>query len=254
MLANKHTRNARSFSNPCNHAARRVPAQDSLARTPLWLTIMKVFLSGDGHRDPKQANGNDSGQLALDYPANEGWQSQEEIKAWANHHHVLSPMGFKCQKQNPPNPPKKDSPVPCMPCKQTPCQPTPGPSGTQWSEDLSRNPPSTMRYLFLARVHPLNHLRTFPLVSQSLRWLQRKPQRNLLVSHHFSFFTPINFSLPLLQAPPARPTTPRSVIIINDTPIQSPPPSTTTPVPSSPHSHNGACHKYTDLRPTLMIP
>ncbi|MBW0578166.1 hypothetical protein O181_117881, partial [Austropuccinia psidii MF-1] len=45
-------------------------------------------------------------------------------------------MGFKQQKQNPPNPPQKDSPVQCMPCEQTPLQPTPGPSGTQWSKNL----------------------------------------------------------------------------------------------------------------------
>ncbi|MBW0564294.1 hypothetical protein O181_104009 [Austropuccinia psidii MF-1] len=27
-------------------------------------------------------------------------------------------MGFKCQKQNPPNPPQQDSPVPCMPASK----------------------------------------------------------------------------------------------------------------------------------------
>ncbi|MBW0537621.1 hypothetical protein O181_077336 [Austropuccinia psidii MF-1] len=41
-----------------------VPAQDALARTPLWLTMMKVFPSGNGCWDPKQADGNASGQLA----------------------------------------------------------------------------------------------------------------------------------------------------------------------------------------------
>ncbi|MBW0483012.1 hypothetical protein O181_022727 [Austropuccinia psidii MF-1] len=45
-------------------------------------------------------------------------------------------MGFKLQKQNKPNLPQQDSPVPIFPCEQTPRQPTPGPSGTQWSEDL----------------------------------------------------------------------------------------------------------------------
>ncbi|MBW0551204.1 hypothetical protein O181_090919 [Austropuccinia psidii MF-1] len=33
-------------------------------------------------------------------------------------------MGFKCQKQNPPNPLQKDSPVPCICCKKTPKQST----------------------------------------------------------------------------------------------------------------------------------
>ncbi|MBW0472696.1 hypothetical protein O181_012411 [Austropuccinia psidii MF-1] len=32
------------------------------------------------------------------------------------------------------------------------------------------------------------------------------------------------------------------------------PPSTPTPVPSSPHSHNDACQEFTNLQPTLMIP
>ncbi|MBW0478623.1 hypothetical protein O181_018338 [Austropuccinia psidii MF-1] len=58
-----------------------------------------------------------------DYPADEGWQWQEDIQAWANRHHVLSPMGFKCQI--------------CLVSKLW--QPTPGPSGTQWLEDLFRS-------------------------------------------------------------------------------------------------------------------
>ncbi|MBW0566751.1 hypothetical protein O181_106466 [Austropuccinia psidii MF-1] len=47
------------------------------------------------------------------------------------------------------NPPQQYSPVPSLPCKQTPQQPTPA------------NPPEQMSHLFLARVHPLNHMRTF---------------------------------------------------------------------------------------------
>ncbi|MBW0546652.1 hypothetical protein O181_086367 [Austropuccinia psidii MF-1] len=68
MLADKHTRNACSLSHPSDHAARGVPPQDGLARTPLWSTMMKVFPSSNGHRDPKQANGKDSGKLALSLP------------------------------------------------------------------------------------------------------------------------------------------------------------------------------------------
>ncbi|MBW0523267.1 hypothetical protein O181_062982 [Austropuccinia psidii MF-1] len=41
-----------------------------------------------------------------------------------------------CIEQNQPNPLRQDSPVPSLPCKQTPRQPTPGPSGTRWLEDL----------------------------------------------------------------------------------------------------------------------
>ncbi|MBW0591542.1 hypothetical protein O181_131257, partial [Austropuccinia psidii MF-1] len=39
-------------------------------------------------------------------------------------------------EQNPPNPPQQDSPIPSLPGEQTPWQPTPSQSGTQWSEEL----------------------------------------------------------------------------------------------------------------------
>ncbi|MBW0510369.1 hypothetical protein O181_050084 [Austropuccinia psidii MF-1] len=65
MLADKHTRNACSLSNPSDHGARGVPNHDAIVRTPGWLTMMKAFLSGNGHQDPKQADRNDSAQLAL---------------------------------------------------------------------------------------------------------------------------------------------------------------------------------------------
>ncbi|MBW0570896.1 hypothetical protein O181_110611 [Austropuccinia psidii MF-1] len=45
--------------------ARGFPAQDTLARTPLWATMIKVFMSKNGPWDPKQADGNNSGRLAL---------------------------------------------------------------------------------------------------------------------------------------------------------------------------------------------
>ncbi|MBW0478811.1 hypothetical protein O181_018526 [Austropuccinia psidii MF-1] len=41
-------------------------------------------------------------------------------------------------EKNQPNPPQQYSPVPSLPCEQTPRQPTPSPSCTQWSEDLLR--------------------------------------------------------------------------------------------------------------------
>ncbi|MBW0488078.1 hypothetical protein O181_027793 [Austropuccinia psidii MF-1] len=63
-----HTRNAHLLSNPSDHAARGVPAQDGLARTPLWSMMMKVFPSRNGNRDPKQAERKESAQLALSSP------------------------------------------------------------------------------------------------------------------------------------------------------------------------------------------
>ncbi|MBW0553459.1 hypothetical protein O181_093174 [Austropuccinia psidii MF-1] len=77
----------------------------------------------DGHFTPQPEQ--------IYYPSNEGWRWQEDIQAWADCHHVLSPMGFKC----------KNSPVPSLPWVQTLRQPTAGPSGTQWSEELLRKPP-----------------------------------------------------------------------------------------------------------------
>ncbi|MBW0514293.1 hypothetical protein O181_054008 [Austropuccinia psidii MF-1] len=77
------------------------------------------------------SNGHFTPQLEQsDYPANEGWRWQEDIRAWADCHHVLSPMGFK----------RQNSPVPRMPREQTLRQPTPGPSGTRWLEDSSCKP------------------------------------------------------------------------------------------------------------------
>ncbi|MBW0529072.1 hypothetical protein O181_068787 [Austropuccinia psidii MF-1] len=69
MLADKHTRNACLLSDSSNHAARGVPAQDALAKTPLCSTMMKVFPSGNGPRYPKQADGNNSRRLALSLQA-----------------------------------------------------------------------------------------------------------------------------------------------------------------------------------------
>ncbi|MBW0570534.1 hypothetical protein O181_110249, partial [Austropuccinia psidii MF-1] len=89
----------------------------------------------DGHFTPRPEKS--------DHPADEGWQWKDDIQAWADRHHVLSPMGFKRQKQNPPNPPQQDSPFPSFPRKQTPRQPTPGRSGTRWSEELFREPSRT---------------------------------------------------------------------------------------------------------------
>ncbi|MBW0579025.1 hypothetical protein O181_118740 [Austropuccinia psidii MF-1] len=47
--------------------------------------------------------------------------------------------------------------------------------------NYSANPPKPKSNLFLARVHPPNHLRTIQLMSQNLRWLLHNPRRNLLL-------------------------------------------------------------------------
>ncbi|MBW0554888.1 hypothetical protein O181_094603 [Austropuccinia psidii MF-1] len=129
MLANKHTRKVFSLSTPSHHAAKGVPAQDALARTPLWSTMMKPYPSANGHWDPKQADRNNSGRLALDYPANEGWQWKEDIQAWANCHQWDSNAKNKTH-QIPP-----DKTLPFLVCLAS------KPHGTQWLEELFREPP-----------------------------------------------------------------------------------------------------------------
>ncbi|MBW0540314.1 hypothetical protein O181_080029 [Austropuccinia psidii MF-1] len=123
-------------------------------------------------------------------------------------------MGFKHQKQNPPNPPNKTHPFHVCLASKPYGNALQGRVAPDAWRTHSANPPNTMIHLFLARLHPLNHM----------RWLQCNTRRNVLVSHHFSFFTSINFSSPCLLPYPAHPATPRSVIIIDDTPVRSPPP------------------------------
>ncbi|MBW0590640.1 hypothetical protein O181_130355 [Austropuccinia psidii MF-1] len=162
MLADKHTRNVCSLSAPSNHAARGVLDQDALARTPLWSTMMKPYPSMNGHWDLKQADGNHSGRLALSP------QALICPPPLLGHHRmvtslldlskvIIRPMKagngertfelwpiitMSCHrwdsnaKNKTPRIPPQDSPVPSLPCKQTLRQPTPGPSGTQWSEEL----------------------------------------------------------------------------------------------------------------------
>ncbi|MBW0588447.1 hypothetical protein O181_128162 [Austropuccinia psidii MF-1] len=147
MLANKHTRNVCLFSVPSDHVARGVLTQDTLTRTPLWSTMMKPYPSTNVHQDPKQANMNDSGQLALSpqvlicpppllghHPMVISLLDLSEVIIW--------PMKDS-DEQDPPNPPQQDSPIPSLPRKQALRQPTPGTSGTQWSEELFREPSQT---------------------------------------------------------------------------------------------------------------
>ncbi|MBW0575171.1 hypothetical protein O181_114886, partial [Austropuccinia psidii MF-1] len=89
-------------------------------------------------------------------------------------------MGFKHQKQNPPNPPNKTLPfLVCLASKHhgNALQVRVAPDDQR---NYSANPPEPKSYLFLAQVPPPNHLRTIQLVSQNLRWLLRNPWRNLL--------------------------------------------------------------------------
>ncbi|MBW0550147.1 hypothetical protein O181_089862 [Austropuccinia psidii MF-1] len=299
MLAKKHKRNACSLSSPSDHVARGVPTQDSLARTPLWSTMMKVFPSRNEHWDPKQANGNNSGQLALSPQAlicppllshhpmvtslldrrkviirpmkdGDGKRTFElgTIVTMSCH-----PWDSNAKKKNPPNPPQQDSPIQCIPCKQTLQQPTPGPSGTQWSEDLFHKPsqhdeppiPGPSR----SSKPPEDDLTCEPEPEVAPTQFMEEP---------FGKSQPHFFNSPLLCPSPACPATPHSVIIIDDTPVRSPLPDSATfhsypgsfprspshchqepncllpPVPSSSYSYNDTPQELTDLRRKLMIP
>ncbi|MBW0504113.1 hypothetical protein O181_043828 [Austropuccinia psidii MF-1] len=72
-----------------------------------------------------------------DYTANEGWQWQEEIPAWADCHYALSPMGFKCQKPSRMDEPPIPGPIPSSkPYEDVPnCEPEPEVAPTQSMEE-----------------------------------------------------------------------------------------------------------------------
>ncbi|MBW0504915.1 hypothetical protein O181_044630 [Austropuccinia psidii MF-1] len=113
-----------------------------------------------------------------------------------------------------------------MPCEQTPWQPTPGPSGTRWSEHLSRGPSQHDE-------PPIPGLSPSSKPPEDVPTCEPEPEVAL------TQFT---------EDPFAFPATPRSIIIIDNTPIGS-----LTP-PPSPHSHNDARQEFINLKPTLMIP
>ncbi|MBW0475046.1 hypothetical protein O181_014761 [Austropuccinia psidii MF-1] len=145
-------------------------------------------------------------------------------------------------KRNPPNPPQKDTPVPCMPCKQTP-----GPSGTQWSRTCSATPIQSSKL----QVPSHEDTSTFehePEVAQTQSMEEPFGKSPLY------FFYSYKLSL-------TRPDTPHSIIIIDNSPVTPPPPSSleiptaSSPLAqSSPHSHNEAQQEFTNLLPTLIIP
>ncbi|MBW0489591.1 hypothetical protein O181_029306 [Austropuccinia psidii MF-1] len=184
----------------------------------------------------------------------------------------IDTMGFKHQKQNPPNPLKQDTSIPHIPCEKTPQQLTPGPSAMQWSEDLFCNKQQAITFLILTFdssgltlppfVEPSQHNEppipgpiqcSEPQVPSHEDALthEPEPEEAPTQSTEEPFLLFSTFPHP-------------SVIIIDNTPIGSPPASTPSPeIPpiasmnptaSSSQSHNEAQKEFTDLFPTLMIP
>ncbi|MBW0554155.1 hypothetical protein O181_093870 [Austropuccinia psidii MF-1] len=207
MLADKHTRNFCSFPAPSDHEARGVLAQDTLGRIPLCPVPSSIDLSTPllGHYPMVTSLLDPSGVIIR--PMKDG-NGKRTFK--------LGPIVTNGIQ------------TPDLPHEQTLQQPTPGPSGTRWSEELFREPSRT-------KEPPI------PGPSPS----SQPPEDNTTCEPE-----PEVAPMQSTEEPFACPATPRSIIIINDTPVGSPPP----PVQSPSHSHNDACQEFTDLRPTLMIP
>ncbi|MBW0526838.1 hypothetical protein O181_066553 [Austropuccinia psidii MF-1] len=108
--------------------------------------------------------------------------------------------GIQMPKTKPTKSPPQDSPIPRLPCEQTPQQPTPGLSGTRWLEDLScetsqHNEP------------PIPGPSPTSEPPEDIPTFEPEPEVAPTQSTEESF---------------ACPTTPRSVIIINNMPVVSP--------------------------------
>ncbi|MBW0500814.1 hypothetical protein O181_040529 [Austropuccinia psidii MF-1] len=140
-----------------------------------------------------------------------------------------------------------------MPRNQTLRQPTPGPSGTRWSEDLFPIKQETFPYLILTFTS--SELTSTPFLEPSQHNEPPIPGPIQASAPHEDHLTPC-------------PATPTSIIIVPlHLPLQSsstifpstptpeiPPIAPKSPTTSSPQSHDEAWQEFRDLLPTLMIP
>ncbi|MBW0511958.1 hypothetical protein O181_051673 [Austropuccinia psidii MF-1] len=126
-------------------------------RTPLWSMMMKAFPSTNGGRDPKQADGNNSGLLALSPqvficppPLLGHHLIVTSLLDWSKV--IIQPMKHGNGKRTFEigSIVTHGIQMPNLPRKQTPQQLTPGLSGTQWLEDLfrSKKPKFSLIYTF----------------------------------------------------------------------------------------------------------
>ncbi|MBW0548614.1 hypothetical protein O181_088329 [Austropuccinia psidii MF-1] len=250
--------------------------QDALVRTPLWSMMMKAFPSRNGLPNPKLAAGNALGQLApfpqvsICLPPLLGHHLMEtSLLDWSK---VIIQLMKDGDEQNPADPRQQDTPIPHMPCKQTPWKPTPGSSGTQWLEDLFCIKQQAIPFLILT--FDSSELTLCPFVKPSQHNEPPIPgpsqcSQPQVPSHEDSLTRepePEETPMQSTEEPFARPATPPSIIIINNIPIGSPPSleippiaakkptASSPPAPSYPQSHDEAQQEFTNLRPTLMIP
>ncbi|MBW0557741.1 hypothetical protein O181_097456 [Austropuccinia psidii MF-1] len=203
MLADKHTRNVCLLSSPSNHVARGVLAQDALARTPLWSTVMKPYPSANGHRDLKQANRKDSAQLALSP------QALICPPPLLGHHPMVTSLLDLSENKTPQNPPDKTLPfLVCLASK--PCG---NPLQAQVAPDGQRN---------------------YSALSDSYSFLEPSRTKEPPIPGPSPSSQPPEVApTHSTEEPFARPATPLSIIIIDDTPVGSPPPPS-HPVPLVP--------------------
>ncbi|MBW0519818.1 hypothetical protein O181_059533 [Austropuccinia psidii MF-1] len=200
--------------------------------------MMKAFPSRNGHRDPKQVDGSNSGQLAQSPqvsicppPLLGHHKMVTSLLDWSKV--IIQPMkdgdGKRTFKLGP-IVTMSYSPIPSLPRKQTPQQPTPGPSCTQWSEDLFRDKKPKFHLISTFDSSELT-VPPFGEPSKTNEPLSpsSEPHEDVLtcepepkVAPTQSMEEPFGKSQLFLQPSPACPTPPHSIIIIDNMPVESP--------------------------------
>ncbi|MBW0557630.1 hypothetical protein O181_097345 [Austropuccinia psidii MF-1] len=152
------------------------------------------------------------------------------------------------------NPLQQDSPFLSLPHKQTPRQPTPGPSGTPWSEDLFR---CKQPKFHLISTLDSSVLTVPPFVEPSQTEEPPIPGPSPYSKPHEDILTcepePEVIPTQSMEEPFGKSQLHfdhLQLVPLHPTPSS---PSTICPL-DPPHSHNDACQQFTDLRLNLMIP
>ncbi|MBW0490850.1 hypothetical protein O181_030565 [Austropuccinia psidii MF-1] len=171
----------------------------------------------NGHFTPQTEQSDDS--------AYEGWQWREVIGVWADCH----PCDLNAKNQT--NQMPHDKTLPFLVSLQAVSAATnPGLSGTQWSEDLFREP-SQMDEPPVPGLSPSSEPHEDNLTckpepevapTQSMEEPSGKSQISFFYSSHIFLTFPLTIQ--------ARPTPPHSVITIDNTPVGSPPPQCQDPL------------------------
>ncbi|MBW0510894.1 hypothetical protein O181_050609 [Austropuccinia psidii MF-1] len=212
--------------------------------------MMKAFPSGNRCRDPKQEDRRNYGQLAQFHivfsfppPLLGHYPIVNSLLDWSKV--IIRPMKHGDGKRT-----FKLGPIvthgiqmPNLPRKQTPRQPTPGLSGTQWLEDLFCH--KKPKIALLISTFDSSELTLPPFVQPSQPNEPPIPGPSQPSEPHENSLThepePEVALMQSMEEPFAHPATPTSIIIIDNTPIGSllpqrsqPPPPPGTKLPSFP--------------------